>query len=53
VNHAPETQRPTGQLHIDEDLRARLAADPQRPRYHFLPEANWLNDPNGLIHRHG
>jgi beta-fructofuranosidase len=25
------------------------AADPHRPRYHFLPEANWLNDPNGLI----
>ncbi len=23
--------------------------DPHRPRYHFLPEANWLNDPNGLI----
>jgi beta-fructofuranosidase len=20
-----------------------------RPRYHFLPAANWLNDPNGLI----
>lgn len=23
--------------------------DPQRPAYHFLPEANWLNDPNGLV----
>lgn len=23
--------------------------DPQRPRYHFMPLANWLNDPNGLI----
>ena len=30
-----------------------LAADPQRPRYHFLPPANWLNDPNGLIHWNG
>ena len=29
---------------------ARPAADdPQRPRYHFLPPANWMNDPNGLI----
>lgn len=27
--------------------------DPQRPRYHFLPPANWLNDPNGLIHWNG
>lgn len=27
--------------------------DPQRPQYHFLPPANWLNDPNGLIHWQG
>ena len=25
------------------------AADIQRPRYHFLPAANWMNDPNGVI----
>ena len=30
-------------------LREKLAADPQRPRYHFLPPSNWMNDPNGLI----
>lgn len=29
--------------------RALLAADPQRPQYHFLPPSNWMNDPNGLI----
>ncbi len=28
---------------------ARLATDFQRPRYHFLPTANWMNDPNGPI----
>jgi beta-fructofuranosidase len=28
--------------------RQRLAHDPQRPGYHFLPPANWMNDPNGL-----
>jgi beta-fructofuranosidase len=33
--------------------RRRLATDPHRPRYHFLPPANWLNDPNGLIHWRG
>ncbi len=34
-------------------LRAQLAGDPHRPRYHFLPPANWMNDPNGLIHWRG
>ncbi|MGI9057843.1 MAG: glycoside hydrolase family 32 protein [Ktedonobacteraceae bacterium] len=29
--------------------RKELAADPHRPHYHFLPPANWMNDPNGLI----
>lgn len=24
-----------------------------RPHYHFAPAANWLSDPNGLIHHHG
>src|ERR1700730_19328620 len=30
-------------------LAHRLAADPHRPQYHFLPPSNWMNDPNGLI----
>jgi len=33
--------------------REALAHDPHRPRYHFLPPANWMNDPNGLIHWQG
>lgn len=27
--------------------------DHLRPGYHFLPRANWMNDPNGLIQWHG
>lgn len=30
-----------------------LANDPQRPTYHFLPPANWMNDPNGVIQWRG
>ncbi|GAB4452963.1 MAG: glycoside hydrolase family 32 protein [Anaerolineae bacterium] len=33
--------------------RRRLAGDPHRPRYHFLPPANWMNDPNGMIQWQG
>lgn len=29
--------------------RHSLADDIHRPRYHFLPPSNWMNDPNGLI----
>jgi len=36
-----------------EALRKRLAADPQRPRYHLLPPAYWMNDPNGPIFSKG
>jgi beta-fructofuranosidase len=30
-----------------------LAADHHRPVYHFLPPANWMNDPNGPIYWKG
>ncbi len=26
-----------------------MAKDPHRPTYHFLPPANWMNDPNGVV----
>lgn len=31
----------------------QLAADPQRPKFHLLPAANWMNDPNGPIYWKG
>jgi len=35
----------------EERLKAEqhFAVDPHRPRYHFLPRENWMNDPNGPI----
>lgn len=34
-------------------MEEKIANDPHRPRYHFLPPANWMNDPNGLIQWQG
>ncbi|HEU5104147.1 MAG TPA: glycoside hydrolase family 32 protein [Roseiflexaceae bacterium] len=47
-------EQSTQARHADQQIMLeRYAQDPQRPRYHFLPPANWLNDPNGLIHWNG
>lgn len=32
---------------------AKVANDPNRPSFHILPPANWLNDPNGPIYIKG
>ncbi|MFN7994922.1 MAG: glycoside hydrolase family 32 protein [Bryobacteraceae bacterium] len=32
---------------------SKLASDPQRPQYHLMPAANWMNDPNGPIYWQG
>lgn len=34
-------------------LRHHFTHDRHRPRYHFLPPSNWMNDPNGLIQWNG
>jgi len=36
-----------------EAERAAAEADPTRPVYHLLPEARWMNDPNGCFFADG
>lgn len=31
----------------------KIAADPQRPAYHLMTAANWINDPNGPVYFDG
>ncbi|MEJ2709850.1 MAG: glycoside hydrolase family 32 protein [Anaerolineales bacterium] len=35
------------------EIRKKMANDPLRPQYHFLPPHNWMNDPNGVIQWEG
>ena len=51
VHHDAEAIRKAG-----EGVRKAAplaAAEPNRPVYHFLPEAQWINDPNGCFYADG
>lgn len=39
----------------DNAVEAPKAAydEPHRPRFHFSPSANWMNDPNGMVYYEG
>ncbi|MBI3414204.1 MAG: glycoside hydrolase family 32 protein [Verrucomicrobia bacterium] len=32
-----------------ENVAAELYREPFRPQFHFTPERNWMNDPNGMV----
>lgn len=34
-------------------VTAIFAAEPFRPGFHFTPERNWINDPNGMVYLDG
>ena len=46
-------QTPAAHVETKAERQVRLAADHQRPKVHFLPAANWMNDPNGPIYWKG
>lgn len=44
------TETETAQVSEDTITRSR---EPYRLAYHFSPEKNWMNDPNGLVYHQG
>jgi len=52
--YSPEVIKKTEDLiAAAQQLRRQLAADPDRPRYHFMPPEAWMNDINGAIYWKG
>jgi fructan beta-fructosidase len=44
----------SGTWRLDEYRRSsEYYREPFRPAYHFTPELNWMNDPNGLVYFEG
>ena len=42
--------------HTNSLLASRPAdyyTEPHRPQFHFTPEVNWMNDPNGMVYHDG
>jgi len=53
MNESTEAACVHGRAKREQVFQRMFAADPHRPRYHFLPPSAWMNDPNGLIYWKG
>lgn len=38
---------------VEESSVVTVGDDTYRPDYHFTPQANWMNDPNGMVYYEG
>ncbi len=48
----PAAEKPVGRPEAYRKS-AGYYREPHRPQYHFTPEVNWMNDPNGLVYADG
>ena len=58
VDHIIQTDTVPERFDLEHHIAAYRVSDEymnelQRPQYHFSPEINWMNDPNGLVYHDG
>jgi len=58
VDHILQSDDPPERFGFSDKLGAyrkskQYMDEPRRPQFHFSPELNWLNDPNGLVFHDG
>ena len=58
IDHIVQTDTPPARFDLSDKLTTyRKSQDylnePSRPQFHFSPEINWMNDPNGLVFHRG
>jgi len=42
-----------GEALLTENKESEKIMEKYRPQFHFTPEENWMNDPNGLVYHNG
>ncbi|WP_281255846.1 GH32 C-terminal domain-containing protein [Deinococcus hopiensis] len=53
IQNQPESRSEESRVGVTPRLAAQALTERYRPQYHFTPQVNWMNDPNGLVYYAG